>query len=87
MKNTSFILLFFFLLSMSYAQEEHKKTFEISSFNISLGTSNASLSSSKTDYLNLKGMVDNPELFVNPDDFQNAFYHNEMGEDLTQKFN
>lgn len=85
MKNTSFSLLFLFIVSLAFSQEEDKKSFAISSFNMSFGTTNASLSSSRTDYNNLKGMVDNPELFVNPDDFSNNYYYNEMGGGFSTK--
>lgn len=86
MKNTSLALLFLFIVNITFSQEEEKKSsFKISSFNISLGTSQASISSSKTDYNNLKGMVDNPELFVNPDDFSDNYYYNEMGGGFSTK--
>lgn len=86
MKNTSLALLFLFIVNITFSQEEEKKSsFKISSFNISLGTSQALLSSTKTDYFKLKGMVENPELFVDPDDFSDNYYYNEMGGGFSTK--
>lgn len=85
MKNTSFTLLFFFLMSMSYAQEEPKKSIKVSSFNMSFGTSRALLSSSKTEYMTLKSMVDDPDLFVNPDDFSNSYYFQDVEDAISTK--
>lgn len=82
MKNTSLILLFLLMVSLSYSQDKAHKSFNISSFNISLGSSRASVSSSISDYYSLKEMVENPEVFIDPNDFSENYY----GQNFTDAF-
>jgi len=85
MKNTTLILLFLSMISLSYSQDEGHKSFKISSFNISLGTSRALISSSITDYNYLKEMAENPELFVDPNDFSENYYHQDFSDAFSTK--
>ena len=85
MKNTTLILLFLSMISLSYSQDEGHKSFKVSSFNISLGTSRALLSSSISDYNNLKGMVEDPEIFIDPNDFSENYFNQNLSNAFSTK--
>jgi len=76
MKKTSFIVLFLLLACMGFAQENQQKNnhTKVTSFSISFGFAVVNVNNSLSDYNALKEATENPDLFIDPNDYSDYYF-------------
>ncbi len=83
MKRILVITIFLlFLIHVAFSQEsgQKNKRIKITSFSVSMGFAQAWIPGSLTSYNSLKNTVENPDLFIDPADFdQGQYYSNAQG--------
>lgn len=75
----------FFLMLGAHAQNDKKPAMKVSSFGFSFGFAGAATANTSEDYNNLKGAVNNPELFIDASDFQSSSYNYGFGGSVSPK--
>jgi len=82
MKNLALVICLFLISGMLQSQTSEKKParWKVTSFNMSLGSASFFVSGTQSDYDNLKQSVEDPDLFVDPSNFDNQYYSDWSGD-------
>ncbi|MCB2201259.1 hypothetical protein KQH26_00675 [bacterium] len=80
----TFILSFAFML-IGQGQNEIKPRLKVSSFSFNIGFAGAAIANTTEEYNNLKGTVNNPDLFIDASDFQSSRYNYGFGGNINPK--
>jgi len=78
------ILSFAFILNSQSQNEVHPR-FKVSSFSFNIGFAGAATANTSEEYNNLKGTVNNPDLFIDPSDYQSSRYNYGFGGNINPK--
>ncbi len=79
------IIIGLFSMSTTQAQGEKKPAMKVTSFSFSFGFAGAATTNTKEDYNNLKGTVNNPDLFIDASDYQSSRYNYGFGGNVNPK--
>lgn len=85
-KINSILIVAILMISLSaFSQNEKKPKIKVTSFGTSFGFSGASTANTTEDYNNLKGAVNNPDLFIDPSTYQYSQYNYGVGGAVSPK--
>lgn len=74
-----------FLMPGMQAQDDKNPAMKITSFSFSFGIAGAATANTTEDYNNLKGTVNNPDLFIDATDYQSSRYNYGFGGNVNPK--